>query len=187
MSESQIEVDMDNPNKVKSIYKLCKTVESIVNLTGLSAVFPVHLRESVLVNSVGGSALSLQLLSSTSPHASYRTIRDWLNQLGTNTEMTLSGNVVGVFDNNQTMQRRWRVMLENKVYCNVVTIVAFFQLNGNGDLQTRSDLKPGVWLMKAIGQEVKKIKFIDKIDEVKKTHYDHHIYTPTGHISSKKS
>ena len=183
VSESQVEVDMDNPNEVKSIYKLCKTVESIVNLTGLSIVFPVHLRESVLVNSVGGSALSLQLLSSTSPHASYQTIRDWLNQLGTNTEMTLSGNVVGVFDNNQTMQRRWRVMLENKVYCNVVTIVAFFQLNRNEDLQTRSDLKPGLWLMKAIGQEVKeKIKFIDKIDRVKKTHYDHHLYTYWSHI-----
>ena len=174
---TEVEVCMDDANEVKSTYKLCKTVESIVNLTGLSAVFPVHLRESVLINSVGGSALSLQLLSSTSPHASYRTIRDWLNQLGTDTEMNLSGNLVGVFDNNQTLQRRWRVMLENKVYCNVVTIVAFFQLNRNGDLQTRSDLKPGIWLMKGIGEDVKqKIKFIDKIDEVKQTHYDRHLY-----------
>ena len=41
--------------------------------------------------------------------------------------------------------------------------------------------------MKAIGQEVKeKIKFIDKIDEVKRR-TTIIIYTPTGHVSSKKS
>ena len=111
-----------------------------MNLTGIHFVFPVHLRESVLINSIGGIALSLQLLASSSPHASHKTVRNWLAQFSTTTSMSFSGDIVAVFDNNQVMSRRWRVKLENKVFCNVITVVAMFSVNDSGSIQCRQDL-----------------------------------------------
>ena len=152
----ETDVEMSDPKEKKILYKICKSVESVVNLTAWQAVFPVHLRESIMINSVGSTALSLQILASTRPYASYRTVRDWLDALCTSRDVSLDGDVIGVFDNNQTLQRRWRVQLDNKMYCNMVTVVAFFQVDGNGNLQCRRDLKPGVWLLKPLLESVKK-------------------------------
>ena len=158
-------------------YRICKTVESIINLTGVYTVFPMHLRESILIQSIGCMALSLQILASNSPFATYNTVRNWMDKLGTNAPMTLSGDVISVFDNNQTMQRRWRVQLDNKVFCNVVTVVAFFQMNDKGVLQSRSDMKPGLWLLKDRSpQEKENIKYIDQMPAVKETHCNDHLY-----------
>ena len=89
----------DNDKGVnKNRYKLIKTVESVMNLTGIQFVFPVHLRESVLINSIGSLSLSMQVLSSNSPYASYQTVKTWLDKLGTTTHMSLKGDILAVFD-----------------------------------------------------------------------------------------
>ena len=81
----------------KTIYKLCKSVESILYLAYVQAVFPTHLRESVLLHSVGSSKMSLTLLSSGSPHADYKTVKTWLGRFTRESKMSLEGDVVAGF------------------------------------------------------------------------------------------
>ena len=54
------------------------------------------------------------------------------------------GDIVIAFDNNQVLQRRWKVRLSNEVKCNIVTIVVVFHIN-DAKLQHVSDIKPGCW------------------------------------------
>ena len=168
----------DNDKGVnKNRYKLIKTVESVMNLTGIQFVFPVHLRESVLINSIGSLSLSMQVLSSNSPYASYQTVKTWLDKLGTTTHMSLKGDILAVFDNNQTMSRRWRVRLHNKMFCNVVTIVAFFSIDNVGMIQCTEEYKPGIWFLKELtDRDIQGIRECDKESEVKSAHYNRHLY-----------
>ena len=158
--------------KTKHTYKLLKTVESVLNLTGLKFIFPVHLRESILVHSVGGGCLGMKIMSSSTPYSNYDQIKSWLETLGTEAHLNFDGDIMAVFDNNQSMTRRWRISLDNKVFCHVITTVAFFQINSNGELQYSYEKRPGNWILAEISpSEWKKIKFIDQRMDVKQTHF----------------
>ena len=167
----------------KKNYILCKTVESILNLTGLNMVFPLHLGESVFINTVGSTTLTLQLMSNSSPAGSYKTVHKWLSKLATTSEMGLTGDVIAVFDNNQTMQRRWNVQVANKVFVHVVTIVAYFQIDANGGVQCRTDLKPGLWLLRTLEpRTIKNLQYIDQDPAEKLLVYEEHLYPHWTHI-----
>ena len=166
-----------NRKQIRQDYKLCKTVESILNLTGLNSVLPIHLRENVLIYTVGSTALTLQVLANSSPSGSYKVLRKWLSKLATSSEMDLGGDIIAVFDNNQTMQRRWNVKVANKMFVQVVTIIAFFQISPTGDVECKSSMKPGMWLLKRLEcTATNSVKYIDQEPSIRQMHYDHHLY-----------
>ena len=163
-------------SNAKASYMLCKTVESILNLTTSKNVLPVHMREGVVLHSIGGSALSLQILASGSPHASYYSIKGMLKKLGMVKDLTLGGDYIAVFDNNQTL--RWKIQVENKVFVNVVTVLAFFQIDNDGSVLCQQEMRPGLWLLRTLNeQELTVVKEIDQRQDVKETHYEKHLYS----------
>ena len=150
---------------------LCKTVESILNLIATTNVLPVHLREGVVLNSIGGSALSLQILASGSPHASYYSIKGMLHKLGVVRDLKMDGDYIAVFDNNQTLQRQWNIQLENKVVVNVVIVIAFFQIDQEGHVLCKQELRPGLWLLHTLQRNENNVREIDQRADVKRAAY----------------
>ena len=155
-------------------YQLDKTVESILDLTGSNLVLPAHFKESVVLYALTGSKLALRILGSGGPHASYDAVKIWLQQQSERSVDVPQGDVVIAFDNNQILQRRWKVKLMNDVKCNIVTIVASFNMNTTGDLQKSRSLKFDWTDANELSPESKsKVKNIDQDNDIQDTHFSH--------------
>ena len=86
-------------------------------------------------------------------------------------------DVIYAFDNNQVLQRRWKVKLKNEVKCNIVTVIVFFSISKDGRLQHQSLLKPTQWASRNLtDDEIQHIKYSDLQDDVKTCHYELHLY-----------
>jgi Tfp pilus assembly protein PilN len=157
----------------KHMYQLCKTVESILNLTSMNQTLPLHFRESVILYSMTGSRLALKVLGAGGAHSSYNAVKTWLDSLASSEVKVMAGDLIIAFDNNQILQRRWKVQLRNGVHCHVVTVVVHFLLEPKGKIQENAALKPTTWAAKPLTPEQKtKISKIDQDKEVKMTHYE---------------
>ena len=93
---------------------------------------PMHFRELVLLYSLTCSRLAPSLLDSGSPFGSYQTVKTWLRS-GANASSPVSSSVSGsgvmvMFDNNQVMQRRWQISLNNTVKSSTITMVVFLEM-----------------------------------------------------------
>ena len=160
-----------NPHSLASApYRLNKTVESILNLTAINLTLPTHLRESLVLYSMTGSKLALQLLGKGGAHASYASVKAWLRQLGVDTLDVPDGDLVITFDNNQVLERRWKVKLKNEVRCNIVTVVASFKMS---DLSLQNNKSFKVDTTRINQKNIESLKFIDQQEDVKNTHYSH--------------
>ncbi|CAH1772866.1 unnamed protein product, partial [Owenia fusiformis] len=146
-------------------YKMCKTVESILNLTYLNSVLPIHFRESVLLYSLTGSKIALTVLNRTGPYASYDRVRKWLTNLGQNTieivDQQTQGNdtsILMAFDNNQVLKKTWSISTKKKFNASVVTMIVSFTIE-NEPLQNKPMFSPNQWKNKPLTD--------DKIQEIK--------------------
>ena len=153
-------------------FLLCKTVESVMNLSACYLLLPFHFRESVLLYSITGSRLGLSMLGSSGPHSSYQRLKLFLNNLAIEDNPEKDGDIVLVFDNNQVLHRQWNVNIEGKFLCHIVTMVAVLKINPEGSLQNNVLFKPGTWMLENT-EKVAGVKYIDQIPHVKKTHYEH--------------
>lgn len=159
---------------LKYLYSLCKTVESILNLSSGQYIMPLHFKESILIFSITGSRLALSIMSAA--HGSYMSVKRFLGCLGEETsENNLPGDLVYTFDNNQVLHRNWNVNLEKKFQCHIVTMVVQFVIKEDGNVQWSEDTKPGMWILKH-NDETKKVRLIDQEKSVKKIHYDQQLY-----------
>ncbi len=78
------------------------------------------------------------------------------------------------FDNNQILQRQWHVKLNNRMECNVVTVVVMFEFDENGHLQSAVAYHPSLWFLKDLSvADIPAIKYIDCQESIKDTHYHH--------------
>jgi hypothetical protein len=156
------------------MYSLCKTVESIMHYVDPNLLLPIHLRESILLYTTVGSRLALQIVSLGSGHASYQSVKNYVEKMSTAPQTSLSGDILAVFDNNQIFQRRWQVKIDNKFVCNVVTIVVFFQLQQEGAtcmIQADAHFCTSEWHYKDLTDcQKEKLKFIDKDPNYKLVH-----------------
>ena len=154
-------------------YSLCKTIETILNLCATHVVLPVHFRESIILYVLTGSKLALTTIAAASPYGSYQTVKSWLSTLSNKPSKVSEGDLLAVFDNNQILQRRWRVKLNNTVHCNVCTMVIYFEIGEHGSLQHET-LCPHEWMSQAKPEEEAEfVKNIDKREDIKETHYHH--------------
>ena len=157
----------DEPKDINELLILCKTVESVMNLTRARCLLPLHFRNSILLYSFTGSRFALKKLGCSGAHGSYDSVRS------VNTdELAEFGDVNIAFDNNQVLHRQWNVHIESKFRCHMVTMVVSFIIDGTGDLQTKHELKPVNW-MQTPSDKGCHVRNIDKLPEVKDTHYDH--------------
>jgi hypothetical protein len=163
------------PESDKCLYSLCKTVESVMHYANPNLLLPLHLRESILLYTTVGSKLALQIVSLGSGHASYKCVRNYVENVSTTVERCVSSDILAVFDNNQIFQRRWQVKLDNKFVCNVVTILVFFQLHEGGSMvEANAHFCSTEWSFKRLTElQAEKLKTIDKHPTYKLVHNKH--------------
>ena len=164
---------------LNTAYRLAKVSETVMGLTTVKTVLPMHLRESLLQYSFSPSRLALQLHGSTTCHASYKAVQAWFNKLPKECVLTLQGDLVAAFDNNQVLSRAWHVKVEGKFTCSVITMVLYFEIDGVGKLQWQTELKPGKWLFNMDAKSMKHIGYIREIDtrsEVSDVHSQQCLY-----------
>ena len=62
-------------------YQMCKTVESVLNLSAVNLTLPAQFRENVVLYTLTGSRLALKIMGSGGAHASYQAVKSWLTSL----------------------------------------------------------------------------------------------------------
>jgi len=101
-------------------------------------------------------------------------VKSWLASLASTPPTVPEGDLVIAFDNNQVLQRRWKVKLRNEVKCNIVMVVVSFLIAKTGKLEQNATLKPSSWSKSNLDESLtKKIKYIDQDDIIKQSHYTH--------------
>ena len=53
-----------------------------------------------------------------------------------------NGNVLVAFGNDQIVQKRWTVRVDNKAKVSILTSVCHAEVDPNGNLQRKADLSP---------------------------------------------
>ena len=165
--------------QTNSAYRLAKTLESVMGLTTTNIILPIHFRESILQYSLSPSRLALQVHGSSGCHASYKTVQGWLEKLPKTSTLTLSGDLIAIFDNNQVLSRAWHVKVEGKFSCSIITMVLYFEIDGIGKLQWKTELKPGQWLFNNDEKSNKRVGYIrefGKLAEVSDVHYKEFLF-----------
>ncbi len=158
----------------KDQYHLYKTVESILNYVDSRCLLPLHLQESLVLYTSTGSKMALQITGVGSAHGSYKMVRNILNILGSNEPKVPTGDCIAVFDNNQILNRPWRVKLGAKYVVNIVTMVVLFEISPDGNLQHEEQLIPAHWSKTTLTeQQVEHVKLIDQLPETKAIHEKH--------------
>ena len=116
-------------SKRADLYRLIKVTEACMGLVAPIATLPFHFRELVIVYSLTRSRMALGLMSAGSPHGSYYAVKSWLSANATEPPTVPgTGDIVGVFDNNQVLQRRWQILVNNTTRSSVVTMIMFINL-----------------------------------------------------------
>ena len=158
----------------KEQYHLYKTVESILNFVDSRCLLPLHLQESLVLYTSTGSKMALQITNIGSAHGSYKMVRSILEILGSTEPKVPIGDCIAVFDNNQIINRPWRVKLGAKYVVNIVTMVVLFEINQDGLLQHQEHLIPAHWSRTPLTEpQVQRVKVIDQCPETKATHEKH--------------
>ena len=152
---------------------LCMAAESVMSLTTQIKVMPFHFRQMVLIYGLTRSRKAVGLLCKTGPFGSYQTLRSWLKDLSGEMPANPTGDLAAVFDNNQILQRRWKISVDNTVKCSVITMIIYMNMDKNGDLQTNPHFHPRQWMGKLPTEAVNKVKYIDQDPDISETRYTH--------------
>ena len=104
-------------------------------------VGPCSFMTNISILSVSNSKLVVNMFGKTLPGGSYATLKLWTKDLTSDTKVS-PGDCMVAIDNDQIVQRKWKVKVGQKSRVSVVTSVRKAEVNSQGSLQTRSDLAP---------------------------------------------
>lgn len=160
------------------VYRAAKTVETILDYCFVNTIQPLHFMESLVLYCMTRSRTALQMISCETPHASYTTVQRWLSSLSEQHQIQRPlGDIIVALDNNQVLKKKWGIKVGNKCYNSVVTMIVAFEIDRDGKCEERKDLAPKSW--RHVGftpEKVKKLKTIDKDENVKRVHYEQHLF-----------
>ncbi len=88
------------------------------------------------------------------------------------------GNTIVAIDNNQILQKKWAIRVETQTTTSTITmVVAFIDPNVSADIECNPDVIPGRWRARALSEDdINHLKYIDKNEDVKRTHYNEHLF-----------
>ena len=126
----------------KNYFQRCLTLEHLYHLHGLTFVGPCSFMTNISLLAISNSKLVVNMFGKAFPGGSYCTLKLWTRDLTSDPKEFPPGDCMVAIDNDQIVQRRWKVKVGQKSRVSVVTSVCQAEINSQGSLQTRSDLAP---------------------------------------------
>ena len=157
-----------------SAYRLARAIEEMLDICGVGTVQPLHFLESLTLYCMTRSKSALQTLSARTPYPSYHTLQRWLKllQVQQQVQHPLTSSVYAI-DNNQVLQKKWGIKVENKCYSSVTTMVVAFDIHEASSILKDKENAPSSW--RQFGcvspESIRNIKYIDQDEDIKDVHY----------------
>ena len=126
----------------KNYFHRCLALEHLYNLQGMSFVGPCSFMTNISLLAISNSKLTVNMFGKVLPGGSYPTLKVWTRDLSSDPKEFPSGDCMVAIDNDQIVQRKWKVKVGQKARVSVVTSVCQAEVDSDGSLQTRGDLAP---------------------------------------------
>lgn len=128
------------------LFSLSHIVESVYGICNKRMVCPFSFMENLSLYTTSGSRYATEVLGTTVPCGSYRTLQSTLNEtFATKPAVVSNADGAVVFDNEQVVGKKVGVRPSQKARCSVITNIAFVQLEEGSRLQQNLDFKPKNW------------------------------------------
>ncbi|XP_069122376.1 uncharacterized protein [Argopecten irradians] len=135
------------PSKQTDTIPVMRAVEHIYSASQPSFVGPMSFGASLVTYLITGSKGALAIQSAGSAAGSYTTLNKWMKTHAIKElQCPKECDVVTFFDNNQVIQRKWRVQSNFKCASSVFTNIIHIVPDPVMQLQKRADLSPVHWL-----------------------------------------
>ncbi|XP_052086773.1 uncharacterized protein LOC127724024, partial [Mytilus californianus] len=109
-------------------------------------ISPLSFMQSLLTYCITGSKAAVVLNSIGHPSGSYTTVNNWIKEYSKEAlQCPNDVDVVTFFDNNQVLQRKWRVISDFKSESSVITNLIHVLPNPNSMLQLEDKFSPKHW------------------------------------------
>ena len=126
----------------KNYFHRCLALEHLYNLQGMNFVGPCSFMTNISLLAISNSKLTVDMFGKVLPGGSYPTLKVWTRDLSSEPKEFPSGDCMVAIDNDQIVQRKWKVKVGQKARVSVVTSVCQAEVDSGGSLQTRGDLAP---------------------------------------------
>ena len=126
----------------KNHFHRCLALEHLYNLQGVNFVGPSSFMINISLLAISNSKLTINMFGKVLPGGSYSTLKVWTRDLTSEAKEFPSGDCMVAIDNDQIVQRKWKVKVGQKARVSVVTSVCQAEVDSGGSLQTRGDLAP---------------------------------------------
>ena len=126
-------------DRPKKLYALAKAVDQICYAKDLTYFSPLSFSENLVAYSITHSKEVVTLRGIASPAGGYKTVQVWQSQL-------LVGDAVIAFDNDQVLNKTYRVSLDSKLDVSAVTTVSYIKpVHLESNVQNDPNLMPSCW------------------------------------------
>ena len=126
----------------KNLFQRCLALEHLYNLQGMNFVGPCSFMTNISLLAISNSKLTVNMFGKVLPGGSYPTLKVWTRDLTSEPKEFPTGDCMVAIDNDQIVQRKWKVKVGQKARVSVVTSVCQAEVDCRGTLQTRADLAP---------------------------------------------
>lgn len=128
-------------SKTPTIAKVI-AAEHLYGLVNRNFMAPFSFAKNVVSYSLTRSKILLDLNGKMHPGGRYSNMKVWLDNMALDLLPFPKGDVLVAFDNDQIVQKRWTVRVDNKAKVSILTSVCHAEVDQNGSLQRRADLSP---------------------------------------------
>ncbi|XP_062603684.1 uncharacterized protein LOC134265484 [Saccostrea cucullata] len=116
---------------------------------------------------ITGSKSALTLSTKGSPSGSYTTVQNWIADQGKQKiQCPQHADVVTFFDNNQVLEKKWKVEVNYKSSSSVITTTVHIVPDDTQQLQERPELSPKEWLDFSEAGKRDTVRKMKKSDEI---------------------
>jgi len=107
----------------KNYFHRCLALEHLYNLQGMNFVGPCSFMTNISLLAISNSKLTVDMFGKLLPGGSYPTLKVWTRDLSSEPKEFPSGDCMVAIDNDQIVQRKWKVKVGQKARVSVVTSV----------------------------------------------------------------
>ena len=126
----------------KNNFHRCLALEHLYSLQGVNFVGPCSFMTNISLLAISNLKLTVNMFGKALPGGSYSTLKVWTRDLTSEAKEFPSGDCMVAIDNDQIVQRKWKVKVGQKARVSVVTSVCQAEVDsgGRGDLAPRYTL-----------------------------------------------